>query len=60
MFPVLLENVVPRSLKSFFQLDQHVNIMLYLKEATALRHSSKSTTQNMIFSVRYTKYECIH
>ena len=38
-FPSLFENVVPRSLKSIFQLDQQVNISFYLTEATALRHS---------------------
>ena len=38
-FPSLFENVVPRSMKSFFRLDQQVNISLYLIEAIALRHS---------------------
>ena len=34
----IYENIVPRSLKSFFQLDQQVNISLYLTEATTLHH----------------------
>ena len=37
-FPLLFENVVLRSLKSFFQLDCQVDISRYLKEATALCH----------------------
>ena len=40
-FPSLSENVVLGSLKSFFQSDQQVNISLYLKEASTLRHSKK-------------------
>ena len=38
-FPSLIENVVLGSLKSFFQLDQQVDINHYLIEATVLRHS---------------------
>ena len=38
-FPSLFENVVPGSLKSFFQLNQQVNISLYPTEVTALHHS---------------------
>ena len=38
-FPSLFENVVLRSLKSFFQIDHQVNISLCLMEATALHHS---------------------
>ena len=40
-FPSLSENAVLGSLKSFFQSDQQVNISLYLKEASTLRHSKK-------------------
>jgi len=40
-FALLFENVVLGSLESFFQLDQKVDISLYLTEATALRHSRK-------------------
>ena len=40
-FPSLFENVVPRSLKSFFPLDQQVKISLYLTKATTLRHSKE-------------------
>ena len=36
---LLFENVVPGSLKSFFQLNLQVEICLYLTEATALHHS---------------------
>jgi hypothetical protein len=38
-FLSLFKNVVPGSLKSFFQWDQQVNVRLYLTEATALCHS---------------------
>ena len=38
-FPSLFENVVPGNLKSFFKLDQQVDISLYLTEATTLCHS---------------------
>jgi hypothetical protein len=38
-FSSLFDNIVPRSLKSFFQLDQQVNISLYLMGVIALRHS---------------------
>ena len=41
-FPSLFENIVPGSLKFFFQLDQQVDVSLYLAEATALHHSKKS------------------
>ena len=41
MYSSLFEKVVPKSLKPFFQLDQQVNIILYLEEATALHHSCK-------------------
>jgi hypothetical protein len=40
-FPSIFENVVLESLKSFFQLDDQVNIRLYTTEATALCHSRK-------------------
>ena len=30
---------IPGNLKSIFQLDRHVDISLYLAEATALHHS---------------------
>ena len=39
MFPSLFVNIIPGSLKSFCQLDQQVNISLYLMEASALHHS---------------------
>jgi hypothetical protein len=38
-FPSLFENVIPRSLKSFFQLDHQVDISLYLIEANVPRNS---------------------
>ena len=38
VFPSIFENVVPWSLKSFFQLDHQVDINLYLMEATTLYH----------------------
>ena len=38
-FPSLFENVVLGSLKSFVQIDQHVNISLYVIEVAALCHS---------------------
>ena len=41
MFQLLLENVVLRSLKSFFQLDYQVGISLYLSETITPRHSRK-------------------
>ena len=50
-FPSLFENVVSWSLKSFFELDQQVNISLYLTKATALHHSRELHTRNMIFNV---------
>ena len=37
-FPSLFENVVPRSLKYLFWLDQQVNISIYLTKATKLHH----------------------
>ena len=37
-FQGLLDNVVIEVLKSFFQLDHHLDISLYLVEAIALRH----------------------
>ena len=43
-FPSLFENVVLGKLKSFFQLDQQINISLYLMEATTLRHSRELTS----------------
>ena len=46
-FPSLFENVVPGSLKSFFQLDQQVNISLYLTEATAIHHFRGLTSLNL-------------
>ena len=42
-FPSLFENAISRSLKSFFQLDQQVNISPYLKETSTLRHSRELT-----------------
>ena len=48
-FPSLFENVVLGSLKSFFQLDNQVDINLYLIEATALRHSSWFETVMMLY-----------
>ena len=48
------ENVVLGRLESFFQLDHQVDISLYLKEYTALRHSRKLgflTTSWYIFSL---------
>ena len=56
-FPSLFENFVLGSRKSFFQSYQKVNISLYLRDATTLRHSRKLTTQDMIFSVWYTKHQ---
>lgn len=41
-FPSLFENVVARSLKSFLQIEQQVNISFYLTEANTLCHSRKS------------------
>ena len=38
-FSSLFEDVILGSLKTFFQLDQQVDISLYLMEATTLRHS---------------------
>ena len=43
-FPSIFENVVLGSLQSFFQLDQRVNISLFLTEATALYHSRELTS----------------
>ena len=43
-FPSLSKKIIPGSLKSFFELDQQVNIRLYLTEATTLRHSRKLTS----------------
>ena len=40
-FPSLFENVILRSLKSFFQLDHHVDISLYL---VRLLHSATLET----------------
>jgi hypothetical protein len=40
-FAILFENVVLRSLKSFFQLKDQVNICIKFTGATALRHSTK-------------------
>ena len=40
-FSSLLENIVPRSLESIFQLDHQAEINLFIKEATALHHSRK-------------------
>ena len=40
-FPSLFENVIIRSLKSFFQSDHQVDIHLYLTEATTLCHYRK-------------------
>ena len=40
-FPSLFENVVLKSLKSFYKLDHQVDISLYLTEATALCYSSE-------------------
>ena len=40
-FASLFEKVVSRSLKSFFQLKDQVNICINLKEATALHHSNE-------------------
>ena len=37
-FPSQFENVVLRNLKYFFQLDQQIDISLYLTEATIVRH----------------------
>ena len=34
--PSIFENVVPKNLKSFFQLDHQVDISLYLTETTVL------------------------
>ena len=42
-FMSLFENVVPRSLKYFFQLDMQINIRLYLIEATKLHRFRKLT-----------------
>ena len=38
-FALLFENVILWRLKSFFQLDDQVDIRLYLTEATVLYHS---------------------
>ena len=38
-FPSLFENIILESLESFFQLDQQVDISIYLTEVTALCHS---------------------
>ena len=43
-FPSLFKNVVSGCFKSFFQLDQQVDIILYLTEATTLGHSKKLTS----------------
>ena len=43
-FPSLFENVQLGNLESFFQLDQQVDISLYLMKATALRNSKKITS----------------
>ena len=40
-FPSLFENVVLRSLKSFFQSDHQVDISLYITRAPALHHFRK-------------------
>ena len=40
-FPSTFDNVVLRSLKSFFQLDQQVNISMYPTETSALRQSKE-------------------
>ena len=48
-FPSLFDNVVPRSLKSFFQLHQQVDISLYLTEVTALKHPREFETIVMYF-----------
>ena len=42
-FSSQFENVVPKDLK-FFQVDQQVNISLYLTEATTLHHSKELTS----------------
>ena len=40
-FQSLFEKVILGSLKSFFKLDQQVDISMYLMEATTLCHSRK-------------------
>jgi hypothetical protein len=40
-FPSIFENVILRSLKSFFQLDQFVDINFYLTHPTTLHGSKK-------------------
>jgi hypothetical protein len=42
--PPQFKSVVSGNLKSFFQLDQQVNISLYLTEITGLRHSRELTS----------------
>ena len=37
-FSSLFENVVSRSLKTFFDIDHQIDISFYLMEATVLRH----------------------
>ena len=48
-FPSLFENVVTGSLNSFFQLDQQVDISLYLMKVIAVRHSNWFETIMMYF-----------
>ena len=43
-FPSLFEIAVLRSLKSFFQLDHRINIVLYLTVTTVLRHFRELTS----------------
>ena len=47
-FPLLLENVVSRTLKSFFQLDNLVDTSIYLIEANILHHLKKISSFEII------------